>query len=303
MYYENDFIVTIGLPVRADLVYFQDAIKSIYAQTIENWLLIIICDDATQEIIEFVRDLNDPRTELVVDTENKGLPYRLNQIASMAKTRYLARMDADDIMMPTRLEKQINFMERNLKLDVLGTSNYLIDEESKLVGNYNEPAFDNNPTSFLKNGIFSHPSVLMRTSWAQKNLYDPSWIRTEDKELWLRTFDESTFHRLDERLMCIRVPRKVDLDKFLITAHFNRKLIWNLGTKVSSRKMLVIIVFANFFKEIIFRFMKKLKLNSFIYKKKYSFIQENERIAAERQLLEIKKFDLPLHSNNQKSGN
>ena len=290
--------ITIGLPVRDNLVYLEEAIKSVYAQTFENWTLLIVCDGATPEIVQFVQSLIDPRVEVIIEDTNRGLANRLNQIASLAKTQYLARMDSDDIMVPSRLQTQFDFMKNNPDLDVLGTSNYLIDEESNLFGEYKEPTYDNSPSSFLNNGIFSHPSVIMKTEWAIRNPYDPKWIRTEDKELWLRTFDQSSFHKLEARLMFIRVPKQLDRDKFLLTSKYNRKLIRELGGKVAPKQKIIRLYVGNLMKALVFQALKLMRLDTMIYGKKFINLQVNESRLIGQELKIIRDHRIPRNSAN-----
>ena len=184
-------------------------------------------------------------------------------------------------------------MKNNPSIDVLGTSNFLIDEESNLIGEYREPTFDKSAASFLKSGIFSHPSVLMKTEWAIRNPYDTKWIRTEDKELWLRTFNQSSFHKLDAQLMFIRVPKHLDRDKFLLTSKYDRKLIWNLGGKVAPKRKLIGLVVASLTKVLMFQAFKLLRLNGIIYRKKFIKLQANERDRIGQELKIIRDYRIP----------
>ena len=103
-------LVTIGLPFYNDRLTLELAIKSIFAQTYKNWELILVDDGSTDGSLNIAKKITDKRVRIISDEKNKGLIFRLNQIASLAKGKYLARMDADDLMQPTRIEKQVEFL-------------------------------------------------------------------------------------------------------------------------------------------------------------------------------------------------
>ena len=112
------------------------AIDSILNQTYKDFEFII-CDDGSNDgTYEMVQDLikNDKRVILIKNDENKGLAYSLNHCLSIAKGKYIARMDADDISMPNRFEKQVKFLDEHLEYAVVG-SNMLYINENGIWGN------------------------------------------------------------------------------------------------------------------------------------------------------------------------
>ena len=109
-------IVSIGLPVYNAEKFLRDAIVSILNQSYVHFELIIMDDGSTDKSIDIVNSFNDKRIVVYRDGVNKGLPARLNEISTLAKGRYLARMDADDIMHPERIEKQLKILEKTQKI-------------------------------------------------------------------------------------------------------------------------------------------------------------------------------------------
>lgn len=198
---KNKKLITIGLPVYNAEIFIRDTIKSILNQSYKDFRLIIIDDGSTDNSISIIKTFKDPRIELIVDGQNKGLPYRLNQIADLTETKYLARMDADDIMHPDRLRIQIKVLEDNPKIDLLGTNAYSIDESNKIKGVRNNIE---KAETLKKVKSFIHPTIMGKTDWFVKNKYDKNAIRIEDEELWSRTHNKSCFMTLNTPLLYYR---------------------------------------------------------------------------------------------------
>ena len=106
-------LVTIAIPFYNPGPAFEDAIKSVFAQTYTNWELLLVNDGSTDDSLEKALAIKDSRVQVINDGKNLGLGARLNQIAQLASGEYLARMDADDIMHPERIENKL-FLENNL---------------------------------------------------------------------------------------------------------------------------------------------------------------------------------------------
>ena len=95
--------------------------------------VLFINDGSTDDSVEIMQKYaSDPRVSLINDGVNKGLVFRLNESTHLAKGKYYARMDADDIMHPDRLQKQVDYMEEHANVDVLGTGCYIIDLNNKI---------------------------------------------------------------------------------------------------------------------------------------------------------------------------
>lgn len=197
--------VTIGIPFYNAEQYLTDAIKSVINQTYRNWNLILLNDGSTDSSLAIAQSFASDKISVVSDGENKGLVYRLNQLSELADGTYFARMDADDIMHFKRLEKQVEFLQRDIKLDVVGSSYYAIDTNNHIIGLREAKYKPKNSVDILKNGCFAHPSVTGRLEWFKSNKYDGNWERMEDIELWLRTFSKSKFRNIDEPLLFYRV--------------------------------------------------------------------------------------------------
>lgn len=196
-------MITIGIPFFNDESYLDMAIRSVINQTYQDWVLLLVDDGSSDGSLGIAKKYaeKDSRISVISDGENKKLPYRLNQIAQLTKTPYLARMDADDIMHPERIEKQLGILESNQEIDVLGTNAYSIDSNNEIRGvRYEIHA----PFELEKCSGFIHPSITGRTSWFQNNPYDEGLERAQDSELWHRTRLFSRFYRYNEPLLYYR---------------------------------------------------------------------------------------------------
>jgi len=122
------------------------------------------------------------------NNQNKGLTKSLNEAIGYSRGECIARMDADDISMPERLEKQVNFLDKNLDCAMCGTWAEFIDEEGNYLKDYERPVTDSEiKKEILFHNPFIHPSVMIRKSVFDKvGLYDIDFRYAQDYELWTR---------------------------------------------------------------------------------------------------------------------
>ncbi|MCD0169101.1 glycosyltransferase [Deinococcus sp. 23YEL01] len=197
--------ITVVIPVFNAEEYIKDAINSVFNQTYKNWQLIIMDDGSTDNSLKIASEFTDPRIKVISDGRNRGLSYRLNESVKLATGEFYARMDADDIMCPDRLDRQIAYMLENPDCDLVGSAAYIINGANQITGlRGGNPFIDTGFLSVLKYGGFMHPTVLGRTAWFKSNPYDTTAERCEDIELWLRTADQSHFGQISEPLLFYR---------------------------------------------------------------------------------------------------
>lgn len=193
-------LVTIAIPFYNSEKFLELAVLSVLNQTYTNWELILINDGSTDDSIKIARTFTDSRISLFDDHQNKGLASRLNQSVDIAKGKYYARMDADDIMHKDRIRKQIEILEVYSEIDILGTNAFSINEHGYVVGVRLNP----NQNRIFKVKTFIHPTIMGRTQWFRNNPYDISAVRLEDVDLWIRTCEKNNFQCLAEPLMYYR---------------------------------------------------------------------------------------------------
>lgn len=180
-------MITVGIPIYNAEKYLADAIKSVLAQTFQNWELILVDDGSKDKSLEIARDFEkqDSRIRVLSDGKNKKLPARLNQIIAESKGEYIARMDADDIMFPDRLEKQYAFLKAHQEYDLHSGGLVSIDDKNNIQG---YRCSDTNITKVsLQTGFpIVHPTVMAKKDWYGRNKYSLDYPRAEDFELWCR---------------------------------------------------------------------------------------------------------------------
>lgn len=271
-------ILTIGLPFYNNRSTLELALKSIFAQTYQDWELILLDDGSTDGSSALAASIKDPRVRLVSDGANKGLIYRLNQIAQLAGGKYLARMDADDLMDPERLEKQVSYLLAHPDVDLVDTGTWSIDEEGKPRGKRGLEPINTNPEHILRHAMLLHASVVGKRSWFLNNPYDKDFIRAEDYELWCRTYARSKFARIAEPLYIVR-EGKVNVKNYAKSSATIRKIFRQYGPAILSPTALRM--------ELLKSRLKVLLYNTFSLINKHDYLsrKRNQPLTAAEQAM------------------
>lgn len=221
----RNIAVTIGLPFRAETWTLEQAIRSIFAQDFGEWELLLVDDGASEVMLNRVHQIRDDRVKVISDGRSLGLAARLNQIARLALGRCVARMDADDVMHPNRISRQLAFLDDNPSIDVVGSAAYVISNQGRVKGVRGSWPLDMSRRSVLQRGLFIHPTVMGRVTWFLENPYDESFKRAQDHELWCRTSTISQFGIIREPLLFYRERSRFSFDTYRETQAYNRE-IW-----------------------------------------------------------------------------
>jgi glycosyltransferase involved in cell wall biosynthesis len=198
-------LTSIVLAVRNGESTLADAIHSILWQSYRDWELIVVDDGSTDGTVPLVRTFRDPRIRLTGDHRGLGLAARLNEGLQMARGTYVARMDADDIALPDRLEAQVRFLEHHPAVDVVGGAAWIVDDTLRLRGIRRLPdRHEAIVASRLGPIALMHPSIVARTSWYRRHRYDPRLLGAEDQELFVRAAPDSRYANLEEPVIAYR---------------------------------------------------------------------------------------------------
>lgn len=216
--------VTIGIPFYNAERTLIDAIRSIYAQTYQDWELILVDDGSTDRSLEIASSIRDSRIRVFSDGINRNIAYRLNQIAVNARSSLLARMDADDLMHPDRLKTQVEYLVANPKVDVLGSGTYVLDSKDKVVGILGSSKTLESYFHLMLHNAFIHPTTMMKTSWARRNPYSMNFPRAEDAELWCRTVLNSHFSFIPNLLYYYRADASFSYKKYANSTRSGRAI-------------------------------------------------------------------------------
>lgn len=191
--------------------FLAEAVESILTQTFPDFEFLIIDDGSTDSTAEILAAYarGDSRVR-VVSQKNKGRTASLNEGIQLARGKYIARMDADDISLPQRLEKQLEFMTAHPETVLLGTAVEWMTQAGQIFRVENFPGGDAELREALRReNPFRHPTILMRKETVvavrgYRQLFDES----EDYDLWLRMAEVGQVASLDEPLVKYRIHPK-----------------------------------------------------------------------------------------------
>jgi glycosyltransferase involved in cell wall biosynthesis len=186
-------------------LYLKEAIESLLNQTFTEFEFIIINDGSTDSSLEIIQSYNDKRIH-VINQENTGLARALNIGIEKSKSNFIARMDADDISLPDRLQKQYEFLSQNPEYVVVGTNAIVIEEEGNYVYTSSQPISDQEAKRVLPNTPFFHPSVMFRKdTFLKAGKYCISMVKAQDTVLFNRMAIYGKFYNLRESLLKYRI--------------------------------------------------------------------------------------------------
>lgn len=203
----NAIPITVIMSVYNGEKFLEEAIGSILKQTFSNFEFIIIDDGSEDTSMKIIKNFTDNRISIIENKKNIGLSASLNNGIKLSKGKYIARMDADDISLPERLEKQYNFMERNPNIGIVGAGYHLINDAGERMGTYIYP---DNPVTIhwklLVGPVFPHPTVMMRKKVLIENhlSYNEEYSVTQDYEFWCKMIQFTEGSNLPEALIKYR---------------------------------------------------------------------------------------------------
>jgi len=179
-------LVTVLMAVYNGGEYLKQSIESVLSQTFRNFELLIINDSSTDNSMETIRSFNDPRITVHTNGMNMGQTRSLNIGIRLAKGKYVARMDADDMAYPLWLEKLAKSMKEHPENAAIGSAAVVIDS----LGNVKEIRRMPSPISEVFFWIFYAPPINHVSVFLNKNMilktggYDEEFKITQDYELW-----------------------------------------------------------------------------------------------------------------------
>ncbi len=195
-------LISVLLPTYNCDKYINECIDSILCQTYANFELLIIDDCSTDNTVNLIKEYQDQRIKLVVKEKNSGYTDSLNWGIENAKGKYIARMDGDDVCMPTRFEEQVAFLEVNLNVILCGTAIQIIGTSTVLRHPSNHDAIK---VKLCFSSSFYHPSVMGRIEVFRANLYNKKYEPAEDYDLWTRLAFQGKLANLEKILLLYRV--------------------------------------------------------------------------------------------------
>jgi glycosyltransferase involved in cell wall biosynthesis len=203
-------LVSVAMPVFNCGNTIEVAIRSILNQSYGNWQLLVVDDGSTDKSVEIATRLADPRISVFVDNRHRGTVHRLNQAVAMTRGEYFARMDADDVAYPQRLERQIEYLTCHPEVDLLGCGMLVFKGDGIALGcRVAAETHDEICGHPLEGFPLGHPTWMGRTEWFRAHPYDAKAVRAEDQVLLFTSYSQSRFACLAEILHGYREDKLV----------------------------------------------------------------------------------------------
>lgn len=204
-------ILSVLMPVFNSELFVTEAIESILHQTFKDFEFLILDDASTDKSFEIVKDFEkkDSRIKVYHNEKNLGVVESRNKLINLARGKYIAWIDSDDIALGNRLEKQVNFLEEHPEIGMVGANAIIINENSNNIGKW---LFETDPQK-LKIELFFHSpflssSVVIRKKCLPQNYYDSRFPVAEDFDLYSKISENSDIANIPEILVKYRINSK-----------------------------------------------------------------------------------------------
>lgn len=194
------------MPVYNGERYIKETVKSVLGQTFPDFEFIIIDDGSTDETLNTLNFFNDNRIKIKKQNHG-GIVKALNIGIKESQGVYIIRIDADDVCIPTRFERLVEYMDKNPQTSVCGSWARRINESGEVVGEFNYPPINNKDIKkyTLLHNPFIHPSVIIRKSIFEKIDLYKNFKHNEDYELWTRVLQLWEGYNIPEFLINYRI--------------------------------------------------------------------------------------------------
>jgi glycosyltransferase involved in cell wall biosynthesis len=235
--------VTVLLPVYNGEKFLRPAIDSVLAQTYRNFELLIINDGSSDGTEAIIQSYRDDRIVYVRNEQNLRLIATLNRGLDLARGVYVARMDADDVSRPQRLERQVGFMDANPGVAASGSA-YQVLAHGLVVRRAPLPT---DPQELKCRSLFhcplAHPTVIMRRDVLREASlrYPADYPHSEDYALWVRLQDNHQLANLPEALVKIRVhpgqvTQKYPREKQATVRRIHQEVLGRIGLMANAQE-------------------------------------------------------------------
>ena len=260
--------VTVGIPVYKGTINeeFIKSIESIINQTVKPREIQVVQDGAIQDIlkdtINYFLNREDIIKHILIPAQS-GLAYALNVSILNCNTPYYARMDSDDLSHPDRLKRQIEYLDNNPDVDIVGTWAVEFEEDINNPNNLIRKVptgLDEIRRLFHYRNPLNHPTIMFRRSvFAKIGLYNPAFIKAQDTELYARALKNDVgMANIPEVLYYLRV--KGVMDRRATKEHLKYQILGRYKYNTWSLKLNVLKLLS-----IMFRFLPK-RVQKYAYK-------------------------------------
>lgn len=219
-------IVSVVMPAFNAGSVIDAAIRSVLAQTYRSIEVIMIDDGSVDETGSAIAKFRDRRLRVVHHHVRKGLATRLNEGIGLARGAYIARMDADDIAYPERLERQLDYMQKHPQVSLVGCAAMAFRHRDAAIGVIDVAIDHAKICSSPASGFnLPHPTWFGRKSFFQRFPYTETASRAQDQDLLLRAHRQAVFANLPEVLLGYRQEQVSARNIVRGRMHYGRAII------------------------------------------------------------------------------
>lgn len=207
-----DPLITVLMPVYNAGNFVAVAVESILRQTMQSFELLVIDDGSTDDSLAIVRQFDDARIRIVAGGRNVGVATRLNEGLALARAPLVARMDADDITTPERLQRQLAYMRAHPTVAISGGAYVAFDANGDGWKSRLPETQDGIGAKLLFGSPLGHPTAIINRQLLEnaRLRYDPTQIHVEDYDLWERAHSLVRMSNLPDVLLKYRIhPHQV----------------------------------------------------------------------------------------------
>lgn len=247
-------LVNVIMPAFNGEKYIGDAIESVLNQTYDNFELVIVEDQSTDNTLNVIQRYKDPRISLYVNSKNKGIAYSTNLGISNSVGKYIALLDDDDIALKQRLEWQVEFLEDHDEIDILGGRTAYIDKDGKFIRYLKEPIYN---SKYIKanllfyNKKFANGTTMMRRSFIEENSlkYQDGCLGMQDFKFFMDSSKVGTITSIDHLIHLKRIHEEQETARRMkfhtkqraeLYAQFQRESIEKSGFRLSDEHICAI---------------------------------------------------------------
>lgn len=244
--------ISVIMPVYNGEKYLREAIDSVLNQTFSDFEFIILNDASKDSTEEIIKSYKDDRIVYIKNEQNLGVAGTLNRGLGIAKGEYIARMDADDISLPERFQKQVNFMDKHKNTNVLGTSITIFGEEIQNSVRH----FLSDPNKAKVELIFApctaHPTIFIRRNMLINNhiYYKKEYEGIEDYALlWdmshlgdISSLEDNLFYYRCHKTQVTKTYTSKAKERFFDFLSYRMK---NMGIELNEREKEIFMNYCN----------------------------------------------------------
>ena len=284
--------VTVVVSFKDNAATLPDTVRSVLAQTHEDWLLLLLDDGSTDGGADLVAGISDPRVRLLRRRDNLGTPVRLNELTDLVVTPFLARMDADDLMHPERLARSLQVLTSRPDVSFVAGHAVSIDRAGCPSG-LRSSAVAPTVREHFHHAPFVHATVTGRTDWFRHHRYDPAYRRCQDQELWVRTIGQRNHVTLDAVLLYLREAGTVPASKYATSMRGTRRVLRQHGPGSIGTTATVALLAQTAVKEMTYRAAEAAGAVDRLVGRRAGGLAEVELRAHEAEIERIRSVRLP----------